>query len=90
MSLFVAIAALALGALENPGGQEPAAPQTRPVPSAVGQLEDIVVEGTLESRVRASSTWTGRPRRPSLTGSETLRPHSTSMSAVPAATPMSW
>ncbi|GLS00964.1 hypothetical protein GCM10007859_09740 [Brevundimonas denitrificans] len=53
MSLFVAIAALALGALEDSGGQEPAAPQTRPVPSAVGQLEDIVVEGTLESRVRA-------------------------------------
>ena len=53
MSLIAAIVALALGAAQGPVGQDPAVPQTPPVSSAVGQLEDVVVEGTLESRVRA-------------------------------------
>ncbi|MBP8062683.1 MAG: hypothetical protein KAY29_02330 [Brevundimonas sp.] len=53
MSLIVALAALTLGALQDPVVQEPAALPPPPVPSAVGQLDDIVVEGTLESRVRA-------------------------------------
>ncbi len=52
MSLLAAVAALAMGTSPEPVGQDPVAPQTPPA-SAVRQLEDVVVDGTLESRVRA-------------------------------------